>query len=114
MRHDPTHARAAASRWGVCDTAYGVVCNCFPSSGVGFRGMTNVTIVSNPVDGTPTKIGRMTHYNNQIFVRRPMTGSRGCCRASRLTCLCLVCRAFLRLSCVSPLRWMRPNSASLS
>jgi hypothetical protein len=53
-------------RWGVCNTAWGVPCNCFPSSGVGFRGVTNVTVVSNPTDGVPTKIGRLTHYNNQI------------------------------------------------
>jgi hypothetical protein len=53
-------------RWGVCNTAWGVSCNCFDSSGVGFRGVDNVTIVSNPVDSVGTKIGRMTHYNNQI------------------------------------------------
>jgi hypothetical protein len=53
----------------VCNTAWGVSCNCFDSSGVGFRGVDNVTIVSNPVDSVGTKIGRMTHYNNKIAVR---------------------------------------------
>ncbi|ELR13611.1 uncharacterized protein ACA1_037830 [Acanthamoeba castellanii str. Neff] len=53
-------------RWGECNPIWGVTCNCFGSSGVGFRGVSNVTIVSNPTDGVATKIGRMTHYNNPI------------------------------------------------
>jgi len=63
----------SGQRWGNCYNGPHP-CLCFPSSGIGFRGYTNVTMISNPPQNFSTRIARITHYNNGIdalYINQP-------------------------------------------